>query len=58
VFILKALQVPLNVVGEVGITRLPAVAAGVLPRLDVKPVLPALGLFDIGRPDLWYLESP
>jgi len=44
--VLEALEITLDVGGEEGIARLPAVAAGVFPSLDPKPVLTALSLLN------------
>jgi hypothetical protein len=55
--VLKALEVPLNAVGQEGVAWLPTVPARILPRADSKSVLAALALCDITRCGLWDFEG-
>ncbi|NLV10435.1 hypothetical protein GOC74_10900 [Halomicrobium mukohataei] len=55
--VLVALEIALDAVREIGVARLPAVAARVLPGLDPKAVLAALGLLHVDGADLRDLEN-
>jgi len=57
VLVLEALEVALDVVGEVGIARLATVAQRVLAGADPEAVLAVVGSFHVDGANLWNLEG-